>query len=167
MDVYRGTHKLVALALWRSQEARAVPLWPGAVTSTDRDCDSLPLHRGDPPGSCRHDDPLVVGSISTRAFLAGLLLIAPVYVTVRTTNIWSGRHAVDLANTYLGADRAESLGYRFQCETLLITKGRSSSHSSDGAGLADLLFISTVNQQKMGGGSQPTACGSSTLEPTD
>ena len=58
----------------------------------------------------------------TRLLLAGLLLVAPLYVGVRLTNLWSGQQAVDLAKAVVGPDRAESLEYRFKCENLLAAK---------------------------------------------
>ena len=58
----------------------------------------------------------------TRLLLAGFLFVAPLYVTVRVTNLWSGQQAVDLAESLVGQARAESLDYRFKCENLLITK---------------------------------------------
>jgi tetratricopeptide (TPR) repeat protein len=60
--------------------------------------------------------------IRTRLLLAGLLFVAPLYVTLRVTNLWSGQQAVDLAESLVGPARAESLEYRFKCENLLITK---------------------------------------------
>jgi tetratricopeptide (TPR) repeat protein len=58
----------------------------------------------------------------TRVLLAALILAGPLYVSVRATKLWSGQAAVDLAGTMTEADRAGSLGYRFMCEDLLLTK---------------------------------------------
>ena len=58
----------------------------------------------------------------TRLLLASLLFVAPLYVTLRVGNLWSGQQAVDLAESVVGAARAESLEYRFKCEKLLISK---------------------------------------------
>ena len=58
----------------------------------------------------------------TRLVLAALLLIGPVYVGVRTTNLWSGQEAVDLVGEMLSKDRAHSIAYRFMCEDLLMAK---------------------------------------------
>ena len=58
----------------------------------------------------------------TRLLLVGLLLAAPAYVAVRSTNLWSGQQAVDIANALVGPDRAQSLEFRFQCENLLAAK---------------------------------------------
>lgn len=60
--------------------------------------------------------------LRTRLILAGLLLIGPVYVAVRTSNVWSGEQAVAMAETLAGKDRAQSLQFRFECESLLIAK---------------------------------------------
>jgi tetratricopeptide (TPR) repeat protein len=55
----------------------------------------------------------------TRLLLVALLLVGPLYVSVRVTNFWSGQQAVDLAKAVAGPDRAQSLEYRFMCEDLL------------------------------------------------
>jgi tetratricopeptide (TPR) repeat protein len=55
----------------------------------------------------------------TRLLLAALLLVGPVYVSVRITETWSGWQAVVWANRLVGPVRAETLGYRFQCERYL------------------------------------------------
>jgi tetratricopeptide (TPR) repeat protein len=60
--------------------------------------------------------------VRTKLLLASLLFVAPLYVTVRVTNLWSGKQAVNLAESLVGQARAESLEYRFICENLLITK---------------------------------------------
>jgi hypothetical protein len=58
----------------------------------------------------------------TRLLLAGFLLMGPLYVTVRATNLWTGQQAVDWADTIVGPVRAQSLEYRFMCENRLIVK---------------------------------------------
>jgi tetratricopeptide (TPR) repeat protein len=58
----------------------------------------------------------------TRWLMIGLLCVGPVYATLRASNMWSGRHAVEFAIRVVGAGRAESLGYRFQCEDQLAKK---------------------------------------------
>lgn len=55
----------------------------------------------------------------TRALLLAIALFAPLYVGVRTTKIWTGESAVDLARATVGEERAHSLQYRFNCERLL------------------------------------------------
>jgi tetratricopeptide (TPR) repeat protein len=58
----------------------------------------------------------------TRLLLAALLLPGPLYVGTRVTQLWTGQSAVDLADALVGADRAQSLEYRFMCENLLIKR---------------------------------------------
>jgi len=57
----------------------------------------------------------------TRALLWCLVLTAPVYMAVRIPNLWSGESVVALAKT-VSRQRAQSLGYRFKCENLLVAK---------------------------------------------
>jgi tetratricopeptide (TPR) repeat protein len=58
----------------------------------------------------------------TRLLLAGLLLVGPLYVTVRVSQVWSGQEVVDLIENTLGHAPAYSLQYRFGCEDMLIVK---------------------------------------------
>ena len=60
--------------------------------------------------------------LQTRLLLVALLLVGPVYVTVRTNALWSGETAVAAAAAVVGNDRAQSLEYRLNCENLLIGK---------------------------------------------
>ena len=60
--------------------------------------------------------------LRTRLLLATLLFAAPLYVGVRTTNLWSYQQAVDWAGRLAGPDRAQSLEWRFQCEDLLMAR---------------------------------------------
>jgi tetratricopeptide (TPR) repeat protein len=77
----------------------------------------------------------------TRLLLASLLFLAPLYVTLRVTNLWSGQQAVDLADKIVGPERAESLEYRFKCENLLITKAVEQPVFGWGAwGRSDVYF---------------------------
>ena len=55
----------------------------------------------------------------TRLLLASFLLVGPLYVGVRATNLWSGQQAVNLAEALVDPVRAQSLDYRFMCETLI------------------------------------------------
>jgi len=57
----------------------------------------------------------------TKLFFYALLLVAPVYYSTRITNIWSGDNLVNFIETF-DAVRAESLGFRFKCENLLIQR---------------------------------------------
>lgn len=61
----------------------------------------------------------LTAAFRTRLIVAALLLVGPVYVGVRSTNVWSGDQAVNLAESVIGWDRAESLQYRFKCERRL------------------------------------------------
>jgi tetratricopeptide (TPR) repeat protein len=58
----------------------------------------------------------------TRLFLVGLLLVVPIYATVRIPDLWSGESAAALTEASLGRERADSLRHRFACEDLLIAK---------------------------------------------
>ena len=60
--------------------------------------------------------------LRTRLILASLLLVGPLYVAVRTSNVWSGEQAVALAERLVGRDRAQSLQYRIDCEALLMAR---------------------------------------------
>jgi hypothetical protein len=60
--------------------------------------------------------------LRTRKLLWALVLYLPLYAALRVPNIWSGDNLVNLMEASLGSDRASSLGYRFKCEALLITK---------------------------------------------
>ena len=44
------------------------------------------------------------------------------FYAVRTTNLWSGESAVELAQLLVGEGRADSLDYRFENDDLLIAK---------------------------------------------
>ena len=58
----------------------------------------------------------------TRLFLLALALVPPVYVFVRTRDLWSGQELVGLVRTYFDPQRAQSLEYRLQCEELLLAR---------------------------------------------
>jgi tetratricopeptide (TPR) repeat protein len=57
----------------------------------------------------------------TRIFLVALVLTGPIYVGLRVPKLWSGRQMVDLIEGF-SPERAESLGYRFMCEELLVVR---------------------------------------------
>ena len=60
---------------------------------------------------------------SSAILLAMLLLfVPPVYVGLRTANVWNGSSAVSVVGRYLSRDRAQSLAYRFHCEDVLMKK---------------------------------------------
>ena len=45
-----------------------------------------------------------------------LLALPPMFCLGRTTGYWSGASAVEIARATVGEDRAQSLGFRFECE---------------------------------------------------
>ncbi len=49
-----------------------------------------------------------------------LLLVAPIYCIVRPTGLWSGIQVVEWSSATFGADRAQSLGFRFEQEEILM-----------------------------------------------
>jgi tetratricopeptide (TPR) repeat protein len=51
-----------------------------------------------------------------------LILMTPLYITLRATGLWSGALAVSIAYQFLGLERSVSLAYRFMCENLLVEK---------------------------------------------
>jgi tetratricopeptide (TPR) repeat protein len=58
-----------------------------------------------------------------RAWLIWLLIaIPPTYTAMRTTQLWSGRDAVEFAKATVGVDRAESLQYRLNMENMLVAR---------------------------------------------
>ncbi len=58
----------------------------------------------------------------TRLLLIGLMLVGPIYIAVRIPNYWTGQNLVDLAAAWINPERAESLGYRFNAENLLVAR---------------------------------------------
>ena len=60
--------------------------------------------------------------LRSRLVLASLVLVGVVYVSVRSTNVWSGNDAVSVAELFLKGERSESLAFRFRCENLLAAK---------------------------------------------
>ncbi len=59
--------------------------------------------------------------MKSRLVLAVLLLIPPVYVGVRATNLWNGEPLTTIAG-WAGSDRAASLQFRFNNEDMLAAK---------------------------------------------
>jgi hypothetical protein len=89
-----------------------------------------------------------------------LALIPLVYVVLRAPGIWDGSNLVDLVQTYIGADRADSIAYRLEAEELLANKaleqpifgwgehdrGRVAwAKSDDGLVVPDGLWIQAFN----------------------
>lgn len=58
------------------------------------------------------------------AVLAALLLVAPVYTTVRATGAWDGGHVLLAMRSVLPPARVQSLEYRLDNETLLANKAK-------------------------------------------
>jgi hypothetical protein len=91
-----------------------------------------------------------------------LLLCIPVlYVTVRTVGLWDAREVVSLSGTAAGRDRAQSLEFRLQNESMLVQKalqrplvgwsgwGRSRIYDENGKPItiADGLWIVTFGER--------------------
>lgn len=60
--------------------------------------------------------------LRTRVVLLGVVAFGLIYVYVRTSNVWTGESAVNLAVMIVGPERAQSLEYRFQCEVLILER---------------------------------------------
>jgi hypothetical protein len=94
-----------------------------------------------------------------------LLLIAPAYTTLRTTQLWDGRIAVELAEEYIDRARAQSLEFRLDNEDILIDKalqrpllgwgrwGRSRVYNDEGRDISvtDGLWVIVLGQQGLVG----------------
>jgi tetratricopeptide (TPR) repeat protein len=59
---------------------------------------------------------------NSKLFAYALLMVAPTYYTLRIPNIWTGENLVNVIETYISPERAESLGFRFTCENKLVTR---------------------------------------------
>jgi hypothetical protein len=62
-----------------------------------------------------------VQSFRTRLVLYALLLVAPIYVGIRTSGAWSGRQVIDFAGM-IDEDRAQSIQFRIDNENILVAK---------------------------------------------
>jgi hypothetical protein len=94
-----------------------------------------------------------------------LLCIAPLYAVARTAGSWDGQVVVDLTHDIVGADRAQSLEFRLQNESLLVEKalerplvgwggwGRSRVYDQQGQPItiADGLWIVTLGERGLFG----------------
>jgi hypothetical protein len=90
-----------------------------------------------------------------------LLCIAPLYATVRITGVWEAESVVSMTDRSIGKDRAQSLEFRLQNESLLVTKalerpivgwggwGRSRIYDEYGQAItiADGLWIVTLGER--------------------
>jgi tetratricopeptide (TPR) repeat protein len=59
---------------------------------------------------------------SSKLLACVLLLLAPIYYSLRIPNIWTGDEIVRAIEIYVSPERAESLGFRFSCENMLTAK---------------------------------------------
>ena len=57
-----------------------------------------------------------------RAAMIALLMIAPLYIALRTSSAWSGENLVAWIQANIDADRAQSLEFRFDNEDLMIER---------------------------------------------
>jgi O-antigen ligase len=60
--------------------------------------------------------------LRSRGLLIGMVLIAPLYMGVRTLGLWSGQQLVSVTDDAIGADRAESMAMRLRNEDRLVGK---------------------------------------------
>ena len=60
--------------------------------------------------------------LRTPLILIAVLAIPPVYMTLRSTDMWDGTNLVELTSKYLGYDRGQSIKFRFDNEDLLAEK---------------------------------------------
>lgn len=66
---------------------------------------------------------LLGGRLARRTFPIVLLMALPLlYISVRTSQLWSGASMVRLADDLVGAERAQSLAFRLRNEDLLVDK---------------------------------------------
>jgi hypothetical protein len=104
---------------------------------------------------------LVARAIRQPAPAVLLLLAAPLYATLRTTGAWEAESVVGVTVTTVGKDRAHSLEFRLQNESLLMVKalerplvgwggwGRSRVYDEYGqpVSIADGLWIVTLGER--------------------
>jgi tetratricopeptide (TPR) repeat protein len=95
--------------------------------------------------------------LKSRLFLCVILLASPLYYALRVPGIWTGENLVSFIES-IDAERAQSLGFRFECENMLIARamqqpvwgwagwGRNRVIGPDGRDLAatDGLWILTL-----------------------
>ncbi len=69
---------------------------------------------------------VLVNARATRraTVLAAILVVAPVYVTLRATGAWSGESLTSAMKTVLPVDRVQSVEYRLHNETMLADKAK-------------------------------------------
>jgi hypothetical protein len=78
---------------------------------------------------------VVLGSVGAAALYVGkrlqtavplwiLILLPPIYVTARYTEIWDGQDLVSLAREFVGPERADSLDFRLKNEYKLLNRAK-------------------------------------------
>ena len=94
-----------------------------------------------------------------------LVLLAPIYMTVRSQDLWSGSQLVTLVANVIDEDRANSLQFRLDNELILIDKalqrplfgwgrwGRSRVYNADGSDVSvtDGLWVIAMGQRGLVG----------------
>lgn len=113
------------LGLWlRSTGALRAPLWPimlGVVSFTTVLCKSTGALALLALGFAT----LVVARVTGRSWvLAAILVLAPMYVTLRATNTWSGESVLSAMHKVLPAARVQSFEFRLRNETKLVEKAK-------------------------------------------
>ena len=88
----------------------------------------------------------------------GLLIIAPVYITIRCADVWSGAELIQLVERYISSDRARSLQFRIDNEEALKRKAlqrplfgwggwdRSTVYINERRLVADSLWIKALGK---------------------
>jgi tetratricopeptide (TPR) repeat protein len=124
LGLWMNAVTLVAWWLWRNGELKTLALVPGGVVFAALLLTTL---------ACRSTGATVLflsgmGALWTcwkskkKWALWALLFAVPLYCFVRTTNLWSGSHAVEVVRRVSGEERAYSLEFRLVNEDLLIAK---------------------------------------------
>ncbi|VTU01964.1 Uncharacterized protein OS=Chlorobium limicola (strain DSM 245 / NBRC 103803) GN=Clim_1847 PE=4 SV=1: O-antigen_lig [Gemmataceae bacterium] len=83
--------------------------------------------------ACKSTGALVLGAVALAALFASraagrslpialVLCAAPAYCLVRTQGVWDVNQALALVDSAVGADRAQSLEFRFQNESVLVAR---------------------------------------------
>jgi hypothetical protein len=124
LGLWMNAVTLIAWWLWRNGELKTLAMVPGGVVFTVLLLTTL---------ACRSTGATVLflsgmGALWTcwkskkKWALWALLVAAPLYCFIRTTNLWSGTHAVEVVRRLGGEERAYSLEFRLVNEDLLIAK---------------------------------------------
>ena len=113
---------LAAYMLWKSKSVKRIYGYPMAALTIGLSLVTV---------ACKSTGALVqitvgvmlihLSKLTKRAWLVWVIMaIPPVYCVVRPMGLWSGMQVVDFAAATFGADRAQSLGYRFEQEEILM-----------------------------------------------